>query len=160
MLDKDKDKIRLLKNDKAHAHRYKDVESVTGSFERPIAPDYLSDRAKEIFNEFVERVEQMYQVSDTDLDTFVLYANNQEQLEMLENVLRVEGVTYELPTQYGITLKARPEVAMHKQCKDLQLRILKEFGLTPGSRSRVKIPKKVEKKENPFAAIGEKQKQG
>lgn len=151
--------LRLLKNDKAHAHRDNNKSSLVPSSNKPVPPDYLSVRAKEIFIDFVDRVEELNLASETDLDVIILYANNKEELESYELTLRTEGVTYEINGLYGITLKARPEVAMLKQCKDLQLKILKEFGLSPSSRKNIKVKPKEVKKENPFAAIGGKQKQ-
>lgn len=151
--------LRLLKNDKAHAHRDNGKSSLTPSSNKPIPPEYLSVRAKEIFIDFVDRIDELHPASETDLEAIILYANNKEELEWHELTLRTEGVVYEVPSLYGVTLKARPEVAMLKQCKDLQLKILKEFGLSPSSRKNIKIAPKETKKENPFAAIGGKQKQ-
>jgi P27 family predicted phage terminase small subunit len=155
----DKKSLRLLRNDKAHAHRYKNNSDVEPSSERPVAPEYLSERAKEIFNDFVERIEDIAPASKTDLDIIVLYANNKEQLESYELYLRENGSTYEYHTVHSTSVKPRPEITMLKDCKTLQYQILKEFGLSPSSRSKVKVKPKEVKKENPFAAVG-KQKQG
>ena len=146
--------LRLLKNDKAHAHRYADREEPNPSDTSPLAPHYLSERAADIFNDFVLRVEEMYPVSETDTDIVVLYANNKEQLESYELFLRTNGSTVETETRYGVSVKARPEIAMLKDCKATQLKILMEFGLSPSSRSRVDLSKgkkKTGKKSNPFA---------
>jgi len=145
--------LRVLKNDKAHAHRYKDRNEPEPSDTRASAPASLSPDAKVFFDEMVERIEEMYPCSATDSWALVLYANNHEQLLYLENYLRVKGLTYESDTQWGTTIKKRPEVEIHKQCKDFELRILTEFGLTPSSRARVNIPKKPEPKKNPFADL-------
>ena len=144
--------IRLLKNDKAHAYRYAGKEEPEPSETRPQAPEYLSVRATEIFEDFVMRIEEMYPASNTDLDIIVLYANNKEQLESYELTLRELGSVYE--TVGGI--RARPEVSMLKECKALQLHILREFGLSPSARSRINIKTKAPKAENPFAAVGSK----
>lgn len=155
----DKTALRLLKNDKAHAHRYKDIVEPKASSQRPVPPYYLSDRARQIFLEFVDRIAEMYQPSQTDIDAIILYANNKEQLESYELFLRENGSTYEYMTQYGSQIKARPEVAMLEKCKSLQVSLMKEFGMSPCSRSRVKLKKPTEKRVNPFSAVG-KQKQG
>ncbi len=152
--------IRLLKNDKAHAHRYANREEPIESPGRPHAPEYLSDRAREIFNDFVQRIDEMYPASETDLDIIVLYANNKEQLESYEMFLRKNGSTFEVlspPDKKGVmhamSVRARPEVTMLKECKALQLRILTEFGLSPSSRSRVNLKKPADKAENKFGAM-------
>ena len=153
--------LRLLKNDKAHAHLYKDIVEPIPSGGRPEPPSYLSERAREIFIDFVNRIEDMYPPSDTDMDTIVLYSNNKEQLECYELVLREEGSTYEVIDKLGnIIRKARPEVTMLKDCKALQVTLLREFGISPSARGRVNLKPKETKKENPFAAVSKKQKQG
>jgi P27 family predicted phage terminase small subunit len=151
--------LRLLKNDKAHAHRYKDAIDAKPSDKLPLPPDNLSERAKEIFIEFVSRVAEMYQPSDTDVDAIVLYANNKEQLESYEIFLRENGSTFEQFTQFGSVIKPRPEVSMLKDCKALQVTLMKEFGMSPSSRSKVKLKKPETKKVNPFSQVNN-QKQG
>lgn len=147
--------IRLLKNDKGHADRYH-KEPVTASTERPTAPSSLSPRAKEIFEELVDRIEELCPVSETDTYLLTLYANNQEMLEHLEYLLRTEGVTYEKTTAMGDTIiSPRPEVAMLDKCKTLALKILPEFGLSPSGRVRMGLKKAgPAPKENPFAKLG------
>lgn len=147
--------LRLLKNDTAHRHRYKDRDEPVPSASQAVAPDTLSPRAKELFEDFVQRVEEMYPCSETDSYSIVLYANNHEQLEYLENHLRVNGVTFTYADKFGNeVVKKRPEAEIHKQCKDFELRILTEYGLTPSSRARVpQKPKQVVK--NKFAELDE-----
>lgn len=155
--------LRLLKNDKAHAHRYANRDEPVPSASCAIAPEGLSVDAKYYFDEFVKRVEEMYPCSETDSYSITLYANNHEQLVFLENYLRVEGLTYEevkyvkLGKDKGVetcSVKKRPEVEIHKQCKDFEMKILTEFGLTPSSRARVpQKPKQVVK--NSFADLDE-----
>ena len=159
--------IRLLKNDKAHAHRYANKQEPEPSSDRPQAPVYLSIRAKEIFEDFVQRIEEMYPASETDMDIMVLYANNKEQLEYYELFLREKGSTFERMSppnrngdQFVMGVSARPEVSMLKECKALQLRILTEFGLSPSSRGKVNIKPATTKAENPFAALNKKEQQG
>ena len=148
--------IRLLKNDVAHRHRYVGVNNPEPSSSKAVAPESLSPRAKVIFDEIVAEIEEMYPCSETDSRSLVLYANNHEQLEFLELYLRENGVTYEQVSMHGSTWRKRPEVDMHKQCKDFELRILVEFGLTPSSRCKVKnVPKDAGKKKNSFADLEE-----
>lgn len=143
--------LRLIKNDKAHAHRYANRDEPVPSDSRAVAPESLSPRAKELFEDFVQRVEEMYPCSETDSYSIVLYANNHEQLEYLENYLRVTGLSY--TTDAGV-VKPHPEVMIHKQCKDFELKILTEYGLTPSSRARVPQKPKAAVK-NSFADLDE-----
>lgn len=154
-MKKNSPELRLLTNDKAHAHRHKGNEELEPSSDLPVAPRTLSERGTEIFNEFVDLISQMYAPSKTDTDMIVTYANNQEQLESYEYTLRTEGSTYDFETQYSSSVKARPEVAMLHQCKTLKINMLAQFGLSPSSRSKVKIDKTPgKKKANPFSEMG------
>lgn len=154
-MKKNSPELRLLTNDKAHAHRHKGNEELEPSSDLPVAPRTLSERGTEIFNEFVDLISQMYAPSKTDTDMIVTYANNQEQLESYEYTLRTKGSTYDFETQYSSSVKARPEVAMLHQCKTLKINILGQFGLSPSSRTKVKIEKTPgKKKTNPFSEMG------
>ena len=147
--------LRLLKNDKAHDHRYKGQEFVQASINAPLPPEYLSERAKEIFLEFTSRVAEVGIASDTDLDLMVMYANNQEELEYYERVLRTEGSTYECTARNGeCNIKPRPEKRMYDNCNTLKFKILTEFGLSPISRKKVPVKKKTTEVANPFARLG------
>jgi len=98
----------------------------------------------------------MYPCSRTDTYALTLYANNHEQLEFLENYLRVAGVSYTTEDKFGnIQYKKHPEVEIHAACKTFELRILSEFGLTPSARAKVNLPKTPEKKKNAFADLDE-----
>lgn len=149
--------LRLLKNDKAHAHRNKDeATEVASSDKLPVAPKTLSERGKEIFYEIANTIEEMYPSSVLDTCALTLYAQNQDQLEYLERILRIQGVTYELYDKKtgNVIFKPRPEVAMFEKCKTYAKNMLAEFGLTPNSRKKMNIKKKETVKENPFAKLG------
>ena len=141
--------IRLLKNDKNNAHRYKDKQEPVPSDEPPVAPEYLSVRAKEIFNKFVKLVEEMYPVSETDINMIVRYARLGERIEAYDGYLRRTGDTYETIND----TKPKPEVKMMQDCEDRQHKIEVEFGLSPSSRARVNVKPKEKKKQNSFGAL-------
>lgn len=146
--------VRELKNDKAHAHRHKDIEDIKPSSERVTTPEGLSPRGKEIFEDIVAHIEEMYPCSKSDVFALTLYAQNQEQLEHLENYLRTKGCTYTKETSFAVMEVPRPEVQIHKECKAFALKMLAQFGLTPASRKQVKIEKKQTKQDSPFAVFG------
>ena len=135
--------LRLLKNDKAHAHRYvtKDgFEGIDMNNVRP--PSNMGEAAKKIFMETFNKLDENYQLSVLDIDLLVLYSNNQEQLEAVELILRQEGLCYE--TSFGV--KERPEVKIHNNCKMLSMKLIQEFK---------KFPRKTKSAaENPFAKFG------
>lgn len=135
--------------DKAHRHRHKDEPM--GSDDKPIAPEHLSDRGKAIFAELTERLDEIGVASITDTYAIELYATNQEELEYLDAFLRLNGHTYETVND----IKPRPECKRHKDCKDLKLKLLIEFGLTPSARARVKTTKKENSVGNTWGAFGQ-----
>jgi len=147
--------LRHLTNDKRHAHRHAGVETPKPSSNRPEPPRTLSERAREIFVQFVKRIEEVGIASVTDIDIIILYSNNEEQLESYEYILRSEGSTYETFTRGGDKIiKPRPELGMYESCKNLKFKILTEFGLTPAARKRVSMKiKKPEEKKNPFSSL-------
>ena len=145
--------IRELKNDKAHAHRYAGIEHPKPSISKAVPPAGLSESATIYFNEIVEQIEEMYPCSKSDSYALTLYANNHEQLLYLEQYLRLNGLTYEVDTMASTIIKPRPEVAIHKECKFFEMKILNEFGLTPGGRAKIKIKPKEKKKTNAFADL-------
>lgn len=152
------DYLRLLKNDKAHEHRHAGKVEMEPSLELPEAPASMPEREKEIFNDLLEIIGEMYTPSRTDLDMMILYCNNQTQLEHYEGILREEGSTIKV-TKFNeqtekemiLSVKARPEVAMLHSCKKLKIELLGHFGLSPLSRGKVKMQKATGKKsDNPF----------
>jgi len=54
-----------------------------------------------------------------------------------ERQIEIYGLTFETPNGY---LQQRPEVALAQKASDKCRAFLAEFGLTPASRSRVKLP--------------------
>ena len=158
--------IRELKNDKAHAYLYKDIEYPKAADDIAIPPERLTARAKEIFIELRDRINEMYHCSSTYTEALVLYANNQEELEALEKILMVKGHTYE-ERKYVKTVKnegfetfsirRRPECDIYKCCKEYAKQMLIQFGLTGSARSKINMKslgKPDKPAENPFAAFG------
>lgn len=149
-----RDYLHLLKNDKAHAHRHAGKVEMEPSLELPEAPVNMTEREKEIFNDLLEVIAEMYTPSRTDLDTMILYCSNQSQLEHYEGILRAEGSTFRTYSAGGgENIKARPEVSMLHSCKKLKLELLGHFGLSPLSRGKVKMQKPTTSKENPFNTL-------
>lgn len=146
--------IRLLKNDKAHQHRYKDRNEPNFSTERPVAPEWLSEQGKIHFEEFVQMIEELYPASASWSDLIAEYADNEERLRYNRDILKREGQTYESYSEKGGTsIKEHPLVKIVKDCRDFKFKILTEFGLSASSGSRVNIKPKDKPKENPFAVF-------
>jgi len=142
--------IRLLKNDKAHQHRYKnELEIKTGEM---IAPDHLSECAVEIFNEIVEQLEALGIASPAHVPMLCIYATNAELIKYCQKFLSENGLTYESETRAGMTIKCRPEIGMLSDAENRCIKILSNFGLSPSDATRVKIKPPAPKK-NSFADL-------
>lgn len=137
--------LRLLKNDKAHAHRHVDKDKGNDCYldlDKVLPPEEMGSRAKEVFSDTLYKLTEQYQLNIFDIDVLVIYSNNQEQLEAMETLLRCEGVVYDTP--HGI--KERPEVKIHKDCKTIALKMLQDFKKLPKKQKAVN--------SNPFAKFG------
>jgi len=145
--------------DKAHAYRHKDQPEP--SKDTPVAPEYLSEEAKAIFNELVETINELYPASASHTEMIALYAEHKELALQMDWFLR--SIDPETGRQHGHTyttlnklgekmIKPRPEVKILHDARVSCSNILKEFGLSPSSQRSVKIEKK-KAVENAFANL-------
>ena len=171
--------IRLLKNDKAHAHLHKnELQFTPGTV---VAPDTLSDPAKEIFYGMVARLEELGIASPAHTEMLAMYAQNAETVEYLNAFLRgmedvqvkvfkgfddkgkpqfeyewvhqQRGFTYRTTNKLGeLMIKNRPEATILADCQNRCIKILDSFGLSPVAAVRVKV-KPQQKKVNAFADL-------
>lgn len=156
----DPPELRLLKNDKAHAHKFKEredevevcINSVDSceDFEKFEFMSEMSERASQIFKETYMRLNEGYQLTIFDVKLILLYSNNQEQLEATELFLRSNGLTYCEETANSFRIKERPQVSIHEKCKNVAIKLLNDFKKLP--------KKKKEAKANGFSkfAVNEK----
>lgn len=112
------------------------------------APNWLSERATEIFDQVSATLLGMGVASPDDMHALSLAASRIEEVEILTAVIEDAGRTYQ--TEAGLW-KARPEVAMRNEAMRHAQSLLAEFGLTPAARSKVSAGKPVD--ANPFAAL-------
>ncbi len=114
------------------------------------APEWLSDRASEIYARVGATILGMGIASPDDVDAMALLASRLEEVEILTAVIEDQGRTY---LSDGGLWKARPEVSMRNEAMRHAQSLLAEFGLTPAARSKVSAGKKPD--ENPFGALDE-----
>lgn len=58
----------------------------------------------------------------------------------LQAVVKKEGRFYEAETKFGLMIRPHPAVTMYSDASKRLHALLVEFGLTPSSRSKVKVP--------------------
>lgn len=157
--------------DKAHANRH--YNQPEPSKDWPVAPEYLSEPAKVIFNNLVDTIAELYPPSASHVEMLALYAQHKELEVYLDSFLREDelieiknpitgeyefktvqrGLTYRTKNALGeLMIKPRPEVKMLQDARKACSDILKEFGLSPSSQRSVKIEKK-KVQENAFAKL-------
>jgi len=119
------------------------------------APEWLSERASEIFAGLSAILEGMGISSPDDRDNLAMLASRLEEVEICTAVIEDAGRTYEKRDPESdelMMIRARPEVAMRNEAMRHAQSLLSEFGLSPAARAKVSAGKKPE--ANPFAALG------
>lgn len=126
----------------------------------PIAPDWLSERAAEIFDGLVAILNEMGLASGSDTAMLAMLASRIEEVEICTAVIEDGGRVYvskaETTTgQDGALVvkqmvRARPEVSMRNEAMRHVQTLLSEFGLSPAARSRVSSAKADGEAEDEF----------
>ena len=116
----------------------------------PSPPEWLSERATEIFYEYSAYLSGMRVLSFEDSGTLSLLASRLEEVEICTGIIEDIGRTY--TTNNGEIYRTRPEVAMRNEAMRQSQSLLSECGLTPAARSKVSVKDK--KNDNAFAALG------
>ena len=115
-------------------------------------PEWLSERATEIFSQLSATLHGMGIASPDDQAALAMLASRLEEIEICTAVIEDAGRTYCTTATSGDKLvRARPEVSMRSEALRHAQSLLAEFGLTPAARSKVSAGRPAEK--NPFAAL-------
>lgn len=116
----------------------------------PVAPEWLTERAKDVFTLLATRLNEMGYASASHTEALALAAMRQDEIEHCNRVL-ARGMTYKAATSSGTTIKARPEVAIRAEAARHLQSLLSEFGLTPAAAPKIVVPRR--QKKNPFGAL-------
>lgn len=127
----------------------------------PIAPDWLSARAAEIFADLVAILDEMRLASGSDTVMLSMLASRIEEVEELTATIEDGGRVYVSKAETTAAadgslvtkqmIRARPEVGMRNEALRHVQSLLAEFGLSPAARARVSAGKAEETDE--FAGI-------
>lgn len=131
-----------------------------GSKARPVAPDWLSERAAEIFEGLADILEEMGLASGSDVAMLAVLASRIEEIEICTAVIEDAGRVYVSKEEQTVAgdgsivtrrmVRARPEVSMRNEALRHTQSLLSEFGLSPAARSRVSAAAKAEEDEFDF----------
>lgn len=126
---------------------------VIASIGAPEPPAWLGDKEKEAFGMFAQQVAQMKGVLTLqDQTALAMLANDWVALQRYSKALEA-GATYE----HKELRKPLPEAALYNETAGRLAQMLKQFGLTPASRSKLQVQPQKEKPSNPFAERFKKQ---
>lgn len=112
----------------------------------PTRPGWLLPEAKREWSRIVPELHRLGLLTKVDRAALASYCQCWARLVEAQAVLDREGLTFETSTGY---IQQRPEVAMTHKLMALLKSFLIEFGLTPASRSRLRVES--EKEADPFA---------
>jgi len=101
----------------------------------PAMPGHLDEFGREAWLDVVPKLAALGVLTELDGQALALYCSAYSRWRRACNEVRTGGVTSF--TDQG-SLKSNPAVSVASSCERLMAAILVEFGLTPGSRSRVK----------------------
>lgn len=118
----------------------------------PEAPQWLSNRASEIFAGLCATIHGMGYLSSADQHVIASAASRLEEVEIATARVEDEGRTYETHNAAGERMiRPNPMVAQRSEAMRHAHALLSELGLTPAARSKVSTGKKVD--DNPFKAL-------
>ena len=126
--------------------------------ELPVAPDWLSTRAAEIFSGMVGIIGEMGIASASDTAALALAASRLEEVEICTAIIEDGGRVFQSSAVFDEQgrlvkqqIKGHPAVAQRSEAMRHAQSLLAEFGLTPAARSKVSTNRKPE--ANPFKAL-------
>lgn len=104
----------------------------------PLAPDWLPDEVKDIFNEMALHFAEMRILSQADGKALELLADAYHEYREARQFIYANGSTYESPTKDGgKIIRAYPQVNIASDAFKRVRAMLIEFGATPAARSKV-----------------------
>lgn len=124
----------------------------------PDAPEWLSARAAELFEQLVAVIGPMGIGSSSDAAMLALVASRLEEVEICTALIEDGGRTFVSNVTYddegrilSQQIKGHPAVAQRSEAMRHAQSLLAEFGLSPAARSKVSVSAPNE--DNPFAAL-------
>lgn len=105
----------------------------------PPPPKHLPTRTKRVWRAVAAELDAMGVLTAADAMGLELLVYAYEEYRRARDVADVEGSTYRTEGPAGTMFRARPEVAIGADAWRRCRAMLAEFGLTPSSRTRIKV---------------------
>ena len=103
----------------------------------PVAPDWMPDEVKQVFNELAVQLADMRVLGKADSKALELLADAYHEWQQARKFVHANGSTYESETATGRIIRAYPQVSIGADAYKRVRSMLIEFGATPSARSRV-----------------------
>ena len=127
------------------ADRTNDAEPQPDSADVSKPPSWLKGRGRKQWKRVAPILADMNLVTVADTDALALLCDSLAEYIEARDVVSKHGATYETVTKDGSTMyRQRPEVSQYQDAWRRVLRMMTDFGMTPGSRSKVKVGGKQE----------------
>ena len=104
----------------------------------PRVPSHLSDEGKKEWRRISRKLYDLGVLTEVDLDALASYCEHWATWKQATAMMRQEGLVVETPNGY---LQPSPWINIADKAFKNVLALLREFGMTPSSRTRVKVEK-------------------
>jgi P27 family predicted phage terminase small subunit len=123
------------------------------SKEAPVAPEWLNERAREIFHVLEARIAEQGYASSSHTEALALAAMRLSEVEECTETLTNDGLIYHAMNTKGEPVKkVHPAVVVRSEAARHAQSLLAEFGLTPASVGKVAAPGAA-KKQSKWGAL-------
>ncbi|ELH4810076.1 P27 family phage terminase small subunit [Vibrio vulnificus] len=106
----------------------------------------MNQKEMDMFLSIKKVLEAEREIKPSDLDSIALLAVNMNILEQALNTIEAEGVMITSHTQYGMTVKANPAVALLHQTQQAMRALMDSLLMSPKAKAAIN-KNSVEKKE-------------
>ncbi|EKD9324316.1 P27 family phage terminase small subunit [Vibrio vulnificus] len=106
----------------------------------------MNQKEMDMFLSIKKVLEAEREIKPSDLDSIALLAVNMNILEQALNTIEAEGVMITSHTQYGMTVKANPAVALLHQTQQAMRALMDSLLMSPKAKASIN-KNAIEKKE-------------
>lgn len=138
-------KLKVLRGDRPSRVNDKQPEIIPMFLQ---APDWLSPKAKEAFNDLYPILNEMGIVGSSDKMALEMLCDAYAEYREARGYIEEEGSTYDCTTPTGTIVRVHPQVAIASDAWKRVRSMMSEFGLTPSARNKVSASGK--DKEDPL----------
>jgi P27 family predicted phage terminase small subunit len=117
----------------------------------PEAPGNLSETALKEWNRITKIFKKMGAITEIDMAALAAYCDAFGRWYEATDKLKKTGII--IKTKSGNIIQ-NPLIGIANRALDVMHKYLVEFGMTPSSRSRVKVPQKPEGEKNKWSNLG------